>query len=110
MCDAKWYENQNNVNELAGALNSRCHFINCDEMLSYFEKPWKWTTEWEWYQALWAGPNAGCWPDSITVRCKCCGSEQSVDWDGEFLLREFCAECDNFEDMELVGVCASLAK
>lgn len=49
----KWYHVYDNVYGLAQWLDGFSYFSGTDEMLRYFEKPWKWGQEYRCYQ-LWA--------------------------------------------------------
>lgn len=51
MNEEKWFEVYDNVTALASALNDDWRFETPTDMLRYFEKPWKWTPEWEAWTA-----------------------------------------------------------
>lgn len=42
-----WYASAENVHTLAAWLNDRDEFGSIDDVLRFFEKPWKWAAEWE---------------------------------------------------------------
>lgn len=46
-----WFADFQNVMVLAHALEMQGCFPNVRAAIRYFEKPWKWTLEWEAYQA-----------------------------------------------------------
>jgi hypothetical protein len=43
----KWFENYDNVLVLGNWLVDNCDIYKCEDLLHYFEKPWKWEAEWE---------------------------------------------------------------
>jgi len=45
-----WYNNHENLVELATYLNTKGDLSSADDMLYFFEKPWKWENEWNEYQ------------------------------------------------------------
>jgi len=49
--DIKWYMVYDNVYDLGAALAWRGDLYTVEALLRYFEKPWKWTPEWERYSA-----------------------------------------------------------
>jgi len=53
MADEEWFHNPNSVLMFGGALVRVDYFDSAKDLLYYFEKPWKWTTEHE----LWEGCN-----------------------------------------------------
>lgn len=101
--DVRWHDDPKNVHALAEALESDGYFADCRSMLAYFERPARWSREWHWFNVLWIAPMAGGWPDSVIVKCPCCETRQSIDWDGDFGHGEMCNTCDHVVDMELVG-------
>ena len=47
----KWHETYTNVFEFAEWLEDEHYWVNTSHLLRYFEKPWKWTPEYElWRQ------------------------------------------------------------
>jgi hypothetical protein len=51
MSDRKWYETHDNLTGLANWLNCECcWFSDAAAVIYYFEKPWKWTREYELWQ------------------------------------------------------------
>ena len=47
----KWFTSYDNVYDLGDALVERGDLYTVADLLRYFEKPWKWTPEWEQYAA-----------------------------------------------------------
>lgn len=45
--DLNWWNWPANVMELARHLHRGGEFADIDEVLYFFEKPWKWTKEWK---------------------------------------------------------------
>lgn len=48
--EPNWYNNHENLVELATYLNTKGDLSSADDMLYFFEKPWKWENEWNEYQ------------------------------------------------------------
>jgi len=47
-----WYDNQDNVRSLAEFLDSECcYFTDTAAVIRFFDKPWKWSREWEIFEA-----------------------------------------------------------
>jgi hypothetical protein len=44
--NGEWWETHNNVLALARALDDEGGFSDTDEVIDFFEKPWKWSPEW----------------------------------------------------------------
>ena len=44
-----WYDMRNNVLLLAHELSDCGYLATKEDLLYYFEKPWKWTQEWDYY-------------------------------------------------------------
>jgi hypothetical protein len=42
----EWWSDPSNTLELARKLTDEGHILDTEEMLRFFEKPWKWTEEW----------------------------------------------------------------
>lgn len=45
----RWHDSHDNVLSLANALVYDCYLSTCEDLLRYFEKPWNWDREWEWF-------------------------------------------------------------
>ncbi len=50
--ESNWYNNHENLVELATYLNTKGDLSSADDMLYFFEKPWKWELEWNEYQNI----------------------------------------------------------
>lgn len=62
MDNRKWYETHDNLVGLAEWLDSECsNFIDASEAIRFFEKPWKWTREYD----LWT-----LWTKSLSARSR----------------------------------------
>lgn len=46
-----WYEDHDNLLGLGTWLVDECEITTCQELLRFFEKPWKWTEEWNSFKA-----------------------------------------------------------
>lgn len=46
----QWYDNVENVINLARALESNTDLRSVDQVIRLFEKPWKWEREWNLFQ------------------------------------------------------------
>jgi hypothetical protein len=46
----EWHADYGNIFGLASWLYEHGEFTDMEEMLYYFEKPWKWTEKWEEYK------------------------------------------------------------
>jgi hypothetical protein len=46
-----WFETHENLVMLAMALDTDCRFEEAADAIRFFEKPWKWTPEWESWSA-----------------------------------------------------------
>lgn len=53
-----WFTNLDNVVELARSLNEQGILTGASDAIDFFEKPWKWTPEWESFQAAKAASDA----------------------------------------------------
>lgn len=42
-----WYETHENLVMLATALDAACYFGEPADVIRFFEKPWKWSDEWD---------------------------------------------------------------
>lgn len=45
--NAEWFRDYDNVTKLARHLVGICELIDPSEVVAYFEKPWKWSGEWD---------------------------------------------------------------
>ena len=70
----KWFESHDNLIELAHWLLVDGWFTYPIDMLRYFEKPWKWTAEWDEMRANLPG-------EDTDPTCLKCGGEGTVDTD-----------------------------
>ena len=45
-----WYDDQNDLNEFAAYLHDEGELTTAEEVLRFFEKPWKWSRDFDAYQ------------------------------------------------------------
>lgn len=46
---SRWFDSYDNVLSLANALVNDCYISTVEDLLRFFEKPWNWEHEWEWF-------------------------------------------------------------
>ena len=49
--DVRWYEYVSNVSDLAEWMTEECLFTTPEQVVRFFQKPWKWEVEFHCYQA-----------------------------------------------------------
>lgn len=52
MSDSKWYENHALLVTFASVLNEADQFASVEDVIYFFEKPWKWETEYQEWKRL----------------------------------------------------------
>ena len=69
----QWHENRDNVLKLAHYLVDECFMSNPDEILHYFEAPWKYGAEWSHINQLAAHKADEC------MICQCEDADSDED-------------------------------
>lgn len=73
-----WHDDRSNLIALAEFLDDECvYFLDTAVVIRFFEKPWKWTREWEIFQ-VWRDSER----DESLLRQLCVEAieDDSMDW------------------------------